>query len=124
MTESLKALAAAPSYLTPIPHRSAQLEEIWAYLYDGLEHIMLKPQQSHGLSFTAYTNLYTTVYNYCTSCQMDTKPAGNNGTRHAPSVTLYLIFTMLLAGTSLVGSALYSKLSAYFIEHFNPMIKV
>ncbi|KAF8337679.1 Cullin, partial [Amanita rubescens] len=62
---SFKALAAAPSCLTSIPHRSAQLEETWAYLHDGLEHIMLKPQQ--GLSFTAYTNLYTAVYNYCTS---------------------------------------------------------
>ncbi len=80
---SLKALAAAPSYLTSIPHRSAQLEETWAYLYDGLEHIMLKPQQ--GLSFTAYTNLYTAVYNYSTSCK--TLPPGHKGMRRAPSVT-------------------------------------
>jgi len=75
---------AEPSYLTSIPSRSAELEETWGYLYDGVEHIMLRLEQ--GLSFTAYTNLYTTVYNYCTSTKMHTKPDGHGhkGTRRAP----------------------------------------
>lgn len=80
---SLKAPAAAPSYLTSIPHRSAQIEETWAYLYDGLEHIMLKGQQD--LSFAAYTNMYTTVYNCCTTIKMVS--SGHKGTRRAPRVT-------------------------------------
>ena len=74
-----KAPAAEPSYLTSIPNRGAELEETWSYLYDGVEHIMLRLEQ--GLSFTAYTNLYTTVYNYCTSTKMQTKPDGHKGTR-------------------------------------------
>ena len=72
-----KASTSTASYLTTIPSKTAELEETWAYLYDGVEHIMSKLEE--GLSFTAYTNLYTTVYNYCTSTRMHSKPDGHKG---------------------------------------------
>ncbi|KAE9389355.1 Cullin-domain-containing protein [Gymnopus androsaceus JB14] len=62
------------------PTRTADLEETWTY-----------------------TNLYTTVYNYCTSTKMHGKPDSNR------------------TGANLVGADLYVKLSEYFIEHFKPM---
>ncbi|KAF5388288.1 hypothetical protein D9615_000826 [Tricholomella constricta] len=87
----------------PMPARSADLDETWAFLNDGVDLIMTRLET--GLSFPAYTNLYTTVYNYCTSTRMSGKMDGNR------------------TGANLVGSDLYSKLSAYFVEHFKPMIQ-
>ena len=37
--------------------------------------------EQENLSFTVYTNMYTVVYNYCTSTKMQIKPDGHKGTR-------------------------------------------
>ncbi|THV03349.1 Cullin-domain-containing protein [Dendrothele bispora CBS 962.96] len=73
------------------PSRTADLEETWAFLVNGVDHIMNRIDT--GLTFPNYTSLYTTVYNYY-----------NNRT-----------------GANLVGADLYAKLSEYFVEHFKPM---
>ncbi|KAM6496298.1 Cullin [Amanita muscaria] len=92
-----------PAYQNSIPPKTADLEETWTYLVEGVNHIMTRLEQ--GLSFTAYTNLYTTVYNYCTSTRMHaSRPDGHKG-------------------ANLVGSDLYNKLSIYFLDHFKPMIQ-
>ncbi|KAG6831984.1 hypothetical protein H0H87_003128 [Tephrocybe sp. NHM501043] len=93
---------ASSSTIGPMPSKTADLEETWAYLSEGVDLIMNRLET--GLSFPAYTNLYTTVYNYCTSTKMAGRSDGNR------------------AGANLVGSDLYSKLHAYFVEHFKPMV--
>ncbi|EAU82739.1 ubiquitin-protein ligase [Coprinopsis cinerea okayama7 len=86
-----------------MPPRTADLEETWAYLNGGVEHIMTNFEL--GLSFKGYTSLYSTVYNYCTSTKMHGKLDGNR------------------TGANLVGSDLYSKLSTYFVNHFKGMLE-
>ncbi|KAL1716976.1 Cullin [Schizophyllum commune] len=85
-----------------VPSRTADLNETWDFLNRGVEHIMLHLEK--GLSFSHYTNLYTTVYNYCTSTKMQGKLEGNR------------------SGANLVGADLYQKLTVYLQEHFKPML--
>jgi cullin 1 len=61
-----------------MPPRTADLDETWAFLSRGVEHIMTNFEL--GLSFKGYTNLYSTVYNYCTSTKMHGKLDGNRST--------------------------------------------
>ncbi len=72
-------MASAPSTVdfAKAPSRTADLEETWTYLNAGVDHIMNTLDK--GLSFTAYTNLYTTVYNYCTSTKMHGRLDNNRG---------------------------------------------
>ncbi|KAF8914411.1 Cullin [Gymnopilus junonius] len=86
-----------------MPQKTADLDETWAFLNNGVDHIMNNLEK--GLSFTGYTGLYTTVYNYCTSTKMHGRLDGNR------------------SGANLVGSDLYNKLSEYFILHFKPMLQ-
>lgn len=87
-----------------MPGKSADLDQTWAYLTSGVDHIMTRMEA--GLSFADYTNLYTTVYNYCTSTKMHSRMDSSNRT-----------------GANLVGSDLYNKLSGYFVQHFQPMME-
>ncbi|KXN86112.1 Cullin-1 [Leucoagaricus sp. SymC.cos] len=87
-----------------MPGKSADLDQTWAYLVIGVDHIMIRIEA--GLSFADYTNLYTTVYNYCTSTKMHSRIDSGNRT-----------------GANLVGSDLYNKLSGYFVQHFQPMME-
>ena len=50
----------------------------------GVDHIMNKLDT--GLNFPSYTNLYTTVYNYCTSTKMHGRLDGNR------CMFIYMIF--------------------------------
>ncbi|KAF5322714.1 hypothetical protein D9619_000259 [Psilocybe cf. subviscida] len=86
-----------------MPPKQAELAETWTYLEGGVDHIMNHLEQ--GLSFTGYTSLYTTVYNYCTSTKMHGRLDSNR------------------SGANLVGSDLYNKLSEYFVAHFTSMIE-
>ena len=58
-----------------MPPKTADLDETWAFLNAGVDHIMNHLEQ--GLSFAGYTALYTTVYNYCTSTKMHGRLDGN-----------------------------------------------
>jgi len=58
-----------------LPSKQADLAETWTYLNAGVDHIMNTLEK--GLSFAGYTNLYTTVYNYCTATKMNGKIDGN-----------------------------------------------
>ncbi|KAH9482249.1 Cullin-1 [Psilocybe cubensis] len=92
-----------PNDFSTMPPRNAELDETWAYLNQGVDHIMNNLEK--GLSFAGYTSLYTTVYNYCTSTKMHGRLDGNR------------------SGANLVGSDLYNKLSLYFVDHFKPMLQ-
>ena len=83
--------------------------------------------KQEGVSFTTYTNMYTVVYNYCTSVpSLKSESAGGpKGTYYAlPLTRATLLICMLLVRANLAGSDLYDKLSVYFMEHFKPMIQV
>ena len=49
----------------PVPPPNADLATTWAFLKEGLDHIMTKPQ--HEMSYLRYMALSTASYNYCTS---------------------------------------------------------
>jgi len=59
-------MAAIAQY--PIPQATADLATTWAFLEEGVDHIMTKLHT--GVSYTKYMNLYTVSYNYCTSSKM------------------------------------------------------
>lgn len=58
-----------------MPPKTADLDETWAFLNAGVDHIMNHLER--GLAFAGYTSLYTTVYNYCTSTKMHGRLDGN-----------------------------------------------
>ena len=62
------ATTAVPSTDYPMPPASADLATTWAYLEDGVDHIMTKLHT--GVSYSKYMSLYTVSYNYCTSSKM------------------------------------------------------
>ena len=51
-----------------MPPASADLATTWAFLEEGVDHIMTKLQT--GVSYSKYMGLYTVAYNYCTSSRM------------------------------------------------------
>jgi len=59
-------MAAVAQY--PMPPPTADLATTWAFLEEGVDHIMTKLHT--GVSYTKYMNLYTVSYNYCTSSKM------------------------------------------------------
>lgn len=52
----------------PMPPANSDLGTTWAYLEEGVDHIMTKLQS--GVSYSKYMSLYTVSYNYCTSSKM------------------------------------------------------
>jgi cullin 1 len=52
----------------PMPLPTADLATTWAFLEEGVDHIMTKLQT--GVSYSKYMSLYTVAYNYCTSSKM------------------------------------------------------
>ncbi|TFK28030.1 Cullin-1 [Coprinopsis marcescibilis] len=84
----------------PMPPASADLVTTWAYLEEGVDHIMTKLQT--GVSYTKYMSLYTVAYNYCTSSKMQGDGTIGLGTK---------------TGANLMGSDLYNNLIRYFTSH-------
>ena len=77
-------MAASPS----MPPSTADLATTWAFLEEGVDHIMTKLQT--GVSYSKYMSLYTVAYNYCTSSRMHgTSEAVGTGSRSAFSSDLY-----------------------------------
>lgn len=77
---STAASSSSNDKFSKVPPRTADLTETWAFLSPGVDHIMTNLEA--GLTFPNYTNLYTAVYNYCTSTKMTgmgSKPDGNRG---------------------------------------------
>ncbi|KAG7441592.1 putative SCF complex member Cullin 1 [Guyanagaster necrorhizus] len=84
--------------------KTVGLEETWAFLNPGVDHIMSNLEA--GLTFAYYATLYTVTYNYCTT----TKTAGCH--THANNYA---------AGANMAGSELYHKIIEYFTIHFASM---
>lgn len=62
-----------------MPPASSDLATTWAFLEEGVDHIMTKLHT--GVSYSKYMSLYTVSYNYCTSSRMHgtVEPAGGGG---------------------------------------------
>lgn len=60
-----------------MPPASADLATTWAFLEEGVDHIMTKLQT--GVSYSKYMSLYTVAYNYCTSSRMHGAPDSTVG---------------------------------------------
>ncbi|KAF8523202.1 Cullin [Gautieria morchelliformis] len=86
---------------TPMPPASSDLPTTWAFLEEGVDHIMTKLHT--GVSYSKYMSLYTVSYNYCTSSRMhgSAEPTGLGGR----------------TGANLMGSDLYNNLIRYFVDH-------
>ncbi|KAF7982936.1 hypothetical protein HWV62_3733 [Athelia sp. TMB] len=94
-------MAASP----PMPPSTADLATTWAFLEEGVDHIMTKLQT--GVSYSKYMSLYTVAYNYCTSSRMHgTTESVGSGSR---------------TGANLMGSDLYNNLIRYFISHLKTL---
>jgi len=50
---------------SPVPPPNADFATTWAFLKEGLDHIMTKPQTK--IPYHKYMALSTASYNYCTS---------------------------------------------------------
>ncbi|KAI0357405.1 Cullin-domain-containing protein [Trametes cingulata] len=90
-----------------MPPANADLATTWAYLEEGVDHIMTKLQT--GVSYSKYMSLYTVSYNYCTSSKMHgagDQAGGGIGHR---------------TGANLMGSDLYNNLIRYFVNHLKTL---
>ncbi|KAF8550830.1 Cullin-domain-containing protein [Imleria badia] len=85
-----------------MPPASADLATTWAFLEEGVDHIMTKLQT--GVSYSKYMSLYTVAYNYCTSSRMHGAPDSAVGSGNR-------------TGANLMGSDLYNNLIRYFVTH-------
>jgi cullin 1 len=65
-------LSAASNASHAMPPSSSDLATTWAFLEEGVDHIMTKLQT--GVSYSKYMSLYTVAYNYCTSSRMHGTP--------------------------------------------------
>ncbi|KAF9810538.1 hypothetical protein IEO21_06861 [Rhodonia placenta] len=99
-------MASSSSSTPPVmPPANADLATTWAYLEEGVDHIMTKLQT--GVSYSKYMSLYTVSYNYCTSSKMH--GAGEQaGLGHR-------------TGANLMGSDLYNNLIRYFVNHLKTL---
>ncbi|KAF7299052.1 CULLIN-2 domain-containing protein [Mycena indigotica] len=90
---------------TAMPAPTADLQTTWAFLEDGVDHIMTKLQT--GVSYSKYMSLYTVAYNYCTSSKMST-PSESSGIANR-------------TGANLMGADLYNNLIRYFVNHLKAL---
>ncbi|RIB03787.1 Cullin [Gigaspora rosea] len=91
----------------PLPPPT-DLKATWEFLENGIEHIMNRLEE--GLSYKRYMDLYTGIYNYCTSSRMNpgftSEPLAGPGSNMSNN-----------RGANLMGSDLYQNLQEYLQRH-------
>ncbi|KAF5382559.1 hypothetical protein D9615_002947 [Tricholomella constricta] len=97
---------AATNVAFPMPPATADLQTTWAFLEEGVDHIMTKLQT--GVSYSKYMALYTVAYNYCTSSKMHGSGTESLGIGNR-------------TGANLMGSDLYNNLIRYFVTHLKSL---
>jgi hypothetical protein len=63
-----------------MPPSTADLATTWAFLEDGINHIMATRNPQADVPYPKYMSLYTVVYNYCTSSRFNGTSSGAIGT--------------------------------------------
>ncbi|KIK69633.1 hypothetical protein GYMLUDRAFT_34019 [Collybiopsis luxurians FD-317 M1] len=91
---------------SPMPAPTADLATTWAFLEEGVDHIMTKLQT--GVSYSKYMSLYTVAYNYCTSSKLSNTSDLGIGLSNR-------------TGANLMGSDLYNNLIRYFVVHLQSL---
>ncbi|CAH1756072.1 2019_t:CDS:10 [Entrophospora sp. SA101] len=84
------------------------LNTTWAFLEAGIDQIMNRLEE--GLSYKRYMDLYTGVYNYCTSSRMENELASGPLTGNPSHFNTN-------RGANLKGSELYQNLQRYLERH-------
>ncbi|PLW07885.1 hypothetical protein PCANC_07910 [Puccinia coronata f. sp. avenae] len=97
MASSSKTIAILPTPNT--------LEESWNMLRDGTDQMMTRPDE--GMTYSKYMQLYTIIYDYCTSSKLNSTGAE----------TLQAASSLNRTGANLMGADLYKCLQQYFVEH-------
>ncbi|KAI8583473.1 hypothetical protein K450DRAFT_223875 [Umbelopsis ramanniana AG] len=87
----------------PLPSTN-DLEATWKFLEDGIDQIYNRLEE--GLTHARFMNLYTVVYNYCTSSRIQTGQYSTDLQNHQAQ-----------RGASLMGSDLYNRLIKYLEDH-------
>ncbi|OZJ06312.1 hypothetical protein BZG36_00729 [Bifiguratus adelaidae] len=92
---------------------NADLNTTWAYLEQGIDQIMNRMEE--GLTYDRYMQIYTVIYNYCTSSSRVQGGSQTDG--------ISLGSQSQRAGASLTGSDLYNKLVKFLEHHLNKIRK-
>jgi cullin 1 len=89
-----------------MPPPQADLATTWAFLEEGVDHIMTKLQT--GVSYSKYMSLYTVAYNYCTSSKMHgtTSDQVSMGGNRSKFFLEKLVFLGVLRGSAFKQQAL------------------
>ncbi|KAF0477803.1 Cullin-domain-containing protein [Gigaspora margarita] len=93
----------------PLP-APTDLTATWNFLENGIEHIMNRLEE--GLSYKRYMDLYTGIYNYCTSSRMN--PGFTSEPLAGPGANL-----SNNRGANLMGSDLYQNLQRYLERYLH-----
>ncbi|KAI8051205.1 Cullin [Syncephalis plumigaleata] len=89
------------------PPTRTDLESTWEFVEKGLDQMMLLQD---SLSYPRYMEIYTTIYNHCTSPTSINGGGGGGLTGVAGN-----------SGAQLVGAGLYKKLTGYFEAHLQDL---
>ncbi|XP_021951491.1 cullin-1 [Folsomia candida] len=104
--------------------RHFDLDQIWDDLRQGIEQVYAR----RGMSKPRYMELYTHVYNYCTSVHQqggagpggNTRAAANRPTRARPTGTGASNHN---SGAQFVGQELYKRLKEFLNDYLNQLTK-
>lgn len=72
-----------------MPPPTADLATTWAFLEEGVDHIMTKLQT--GVSYSKYMSLYTVAYNYCTSSKMPSNASSEQSAAAGRCLHLFIV---------------------------------
>jgi len=114
----------------PMPPPNADLQTMWAYLEEGMDHVMTRFQD--GFSYSKYMNLGTVAYHYCVSSRSHGKLDSGVDLGGRSQCSLSLVDSSIAdkaprphaAGNSLMGLYLYNNLIKYFVSHLTDLRNV
>ncbi|CAF4011328.1 unnamed protein product, partial [Rotaria magnacalcarata] len=90
-------------------NRHVKLDEVWANLLDGINHVY----QFQGMKKPAYMLLYTHVYDYCISNPNQPRTVTGNSRVHIGGLSR----SNGQDGANIVGGELYNKLKNYLKDY-------
>ncbi|KAG0037208.1 hypothetical protein BGZ82_002969 [Podila clonocystis] len=97
-------MSSSKALSSPPPHGS-DIHATWTFLEQGIDQIMNRLED--GLTYKRYMEIYTVIYNYCTTKTTNDGMSASIQTR----------------GATLGGSDLYSHLMRYFHKHLDVIRK-